>query len=293
MAADLGELLGDLDDETATLDAQLSGLSEARWGLQTPAKGWTIADQVSHLAYFDDAATLAATHPHRFTSEATALMEHGPHFADHIARTYRSLAPDQLLDWFHRSRNDLRSAFAELDPRTRLPWYGPPMSAASSVTARLMETWAHGTDIFETLGTSVRPSTRLRHIAHLGTRTLGFSFALHDLEVPDTPVFVELRAPDGAIWTWGEPTSCQRVSGSALDFCLVVTQRRHRADTSLTTQGDVAKQWLSVAQAFAGPPGEGRASKGVGLLAAPSPDPPKHLDERPEHGERRDQSVTP
>jgi uncharacterized protein (TIGR03084 family) len=273
MAADLRALLRDLDDETAVVDAQLSDLSEAQWGLETPARGWTIVDQVSHLAYFDDAATLAATDPHRFTAEAAALMEHGLHFADHIAHTHRSLPPDELLDWFHRSRQTFQLAFAELDSGTRLPWYGPPMSAASSVTARLMETWAHGTDILETLGKSSQPSGRLRHIAHLGTSTLGFSFALRDLEVPETPVFVELSAPDGAIWTWGEPTSPERVSGPALDFCLVVTQRRHRADTSLVAQGDIAEQWLSIAQAFAGPPGEGRASQSVGLLAAPLPDP--------------------
>jgi uncharacterized protein (TIGR03084 family) len=272
MAVSLKDLLRDLEDETAIVDAHIISLSNEQWNLDTPANGWTISDQVSHLAYFDQAATLAATDPDRFAVEAEQLMEHGTNFSEYIAHIHRTLGPNQLLDWFHRSRSGLHAAFLDLDPSIRLPWYGPPMSAASSVTARLMETWAHGTDILDTLGTSTKPSPRLRHIAHLGVRTFNFSFDVHGLEVPHTQLFVELTASDGTIWRWGDPSSTERVRGTALDFCLVVTQRRNRADTNLVAEGALADQWLGIAQAFAGPPGDGRESRSTGGVPGSSPD---------------------
>ncbi len=64
------------------------------------------------------------------------------------------------------------------------------MSVASSVTARLMETWAHGQDVLDALRLRRRPTDRLRHIAHLGVRTFGWSFRVHGLAVPEQPVRV-------------------------------------------------------------------------------------------------------
>jgi uncharacterized protein (TIGR03084 family) len=132
------------------------------------------------------------------------------------------------------------------------------MSAASSVTARLMETWAHGQDIADALGIERPPTARLRHIAHIGVSTIGFSFAVRGLPPPDEPVRIEITGPDEAVWTWGPADTPNVVRGPALDFCLVVTQRRHPADTAVTTTGPVARQWISIAQAFAGAPGPGR-----------------------------------
>jgi uncharacterized protein (TIGR03084 family) len=143
-------------------------------------------------------------------------------------------------------------------PTARLPWYGPDMAAASSVTAQLMETWAHGQDVADALGAVLEPTDRLRHIAHLGVRTAGFSFALRGLPAPTDPVRVELVAPNGAVWAWGPAGAGDRVSGPALDFCLLVTQRRHRGDVTLDVVGATAERWMSVAQAFAGEPGPGR-----------------------------------
>jgi uncharacterized protein (TIGR03084 family) len=132
------------------------------------------------------------------------------------------------------------------------------MSAASSVTARLMETWAHGQDVFDAVGLVRRPTARLRHVAHLGVATRGWSFRLRGLPVPGTPVRVELTGPDGDLWTWGPEDAADRVSGPAEDFCLLVVQRRHRSATALVVTGPVADQWLDVAQAYAGDPGPGR-----------------------------------
>ena len=166
--------------------------------------------------------------------------------------------PAELRDWFARTRSDLLSVFAALDPAMRVPWFGPSMSVASSLTARLMETWAHGQDVADTVGVQRAATHRLRHVAHIGVGARAFSYAAHRLPMPTEPVRVELVAPSGELWTWGPADAANRVTGPALDFCLLVTQRRHRADTAVVAEGADADQWLTIAQAFAGPPGSGR-----------------------------------
>jgi uncharacterized protein (TIGR03084 family) len=147
----------------------------------------------------------------------------------------------------------------------RIPWYGADMSITSAVTARLMETWAHGQDIADALAIRREPTDRLRSIAHLGVATRPFSFRLRGLPVPQEEVTVELIAPSGEVWRWGDSKAAQRVTGTALDFCLVVTQRRNVADTALVTTGPAATEWMALAQCFAGGPGPGRPpSRGSG-----------------------------
>lgn len=262
MAADLTALVDDLVDESAVLQKILMPLTSGQWRQATPAEGWTIADQVSHLAFFDEATLLSLVDPDRFRTEAEELIAGGMDFPDRLAERYRDLSGAQLLAWFANSRRALAEAYRSADPAARLPWYGPGMGPASSVTARLMETWAHGQDVADALGV-VRPATaRLRHIAHLGVRSLPYSYRVNGLEVPTQPIRVELKAPDGDSWTWGPEDAVDRVTGAALDFCLVVTQRRHRSDTGLVVRGPVAGQWIGVAQAFAGAAGTGRRPLG-------------------------------
>jgi uncharacterized protein (TIGR03084 family) len=257
MPADLTALLADLAAETTALRTIIDPLPEGDWRLATPAPGWSISDQVSHLAVFDDLAVTAATDPEEFAVIRASHVEAGTD-PDAIAARYRQLSAAELRDWFGRARTRLLSAFAGLDPSARVPWFGPPMSVASSVTARLMETWAHGQDIADTVGARPEPTARLRHVAHLGVAARPFSYAAHGLPAPAEPVRVELTAPSGELWTWGPDGAPDRVTGPALDFCLLVTQRRHRSDVAVTAAGPGADQWLSIAQAFAGPPGPGR-----------------------------------
>jgi uncharacterized protein (TIGR03084 family) len=150
------------------------------------------------------------------------------------------------------------AAFCQIDPKARVPWFGPSMSALSCATARLMETWAHGQDIVDALRVHRATTERLRHIAHLGVMTRPFSYRTRGQEPPAGEIRVELRSPTGALWTWGDPGASNRICGLALDFCLVVTQRRHPADTALQITGPLAAEWMGLAQAFAGPPGAGR-----------------------------------
>lgn len=254
----MAALVADLAAESSDLDRVLTATPEQVWATPTPAVGWTVADQVVHLAHFDETATTSALDPDRFLIEADALVAHGDDFTEVVAQANRGRAPTDLLAWLRTARAQYLQVFGALDPGTTLPWYGPPMSAASSVTARLMETWAHGQDVVDAVGASREPTSRLRNIAHLGVATRGWSHRVHGEEPPAEPVRVELTSPDGDTWTWGPADATDRVAGPALDFCLLVTQRRHRADLALVATGPAAQRWLVVAQVFAGPPGPGR-----------------------------------
>jgi uncharacterized protein (TIGR03084 family) len=262
---DIVRLLQDLSAETDLLleslnrfSERLNGAGEGVWDRPTPAPGWTVRDQVTHLAYFDDVAVLAALDPGAFNAGKHEALADVDAFTTAVARRYSSLDGHEVLEWFDRARAELISVYSTLDPGCRVPWYGPDMSPASAVTARLMETWAHGQDVID--GTNGRRSCSpgLRHVAHLGVRTLPNSFRARGRPVPQSPVRVELTVSDGELWEWGPPGVADQVRGPALDFCLVVTQRRHIYDTRLATTGPVAREWMSIAQAFAGPPGAGR-----------------------------------
>lgn len=247
-------LLTDLEAESAVLDALLRDLEPHEWSTPTPAKGWSIADQITHLAFFDETATLAASDEAAFIESARSLESRGPNFSAWVAEEHRTMAPRAIHEWFATARGTFLRVLSQVDPQKRLPWYGPPMSPASSITARLMETWAHGQDVAQATSSSYPQSMRLEHVAYLGVRTFGFSFRAHGLQIPKVPVWIDLEAPDGSRWAWGEVDASETVVGKALDFCLVVTQRKAVEATDLLVEGAVASEWMQIAQAFAGPP---------------------------------------
>ncbi|MEU3949465.1 TIGR03084 family metal-binding protein [Streptomyces sp. NPDC029526] len=255
-------VIDDLREESEELDRLVAGLGPERWALETPAPGWTVAHQIAHLAWTDHSALVAATDADGFRKLVEAALA-APHtFVDEGAEEGARVPPDVLLERWRAGRDALDTALRAVPSGVRLPWYGPPMSAASMATARLMETWAHGLDVADALGVERAPTARLRHIARLGVRTRDFAHGVHGLTPPAEPFRVELTAPGGELWTYGPEDAPQRVTGPALDFCLLVTQRAHRADLALRADGPDADRWLDIAQAFAGPPGGGRAPKG-------------------------------
>ncbi|HEU5472204.1 MAG TPA: TIGR03084 family metal-binding protein [Actinophytocola sp.] len=258
---DLTGLLGDLRAEGDELDELVARLPETEWARPTPAAGWTIAHQVAHLAWTDDQALLAATDGEAFklaTIEALAENMEPNEWVNQTAEEGARVPPAELLERWRSGRARLEAALAAVPDGTRLPWYGPDMTAASMATARLMETWAHATDVFDAVGIRRAPTARLRHVAHIGVRTRNWAYAAHNLDAPAEPFRIELVAPDGESWTWGPQDAAQRITGPALDFCLLVTQRVHRDDTALVAVGPDADTWLDIAQAFAGLPGDGR-----------------------------------
>lgn len=253
MAGDVGALLVDLQAETDSLDAVLGDADDDVLAAPTPAARWSVADTVGHLWFFDREGRRALQDPDGFTASLETLIAdpHG-YMAAHLAQI-RSLGESLLPSW-REERRLIIGALREIDPTARVPWYGPPMSPMSFATARLMETWAHGQDIVDALGAHREPTHRLRHVAHLGVRTREFSYSIKGRKAPDVDVFVTLTAPSGDKWMWGDSRSADRITGTALDFCLLVTQRRLPEDLSLTVTGDAAREWMSIAQAFAGEP---------------------------------------
>jgi uncharacterized protein (TIGR03084 family) len=239
--------------EADELDGIVSG---ADLDAVTPAPGWSVGDQISHLWFFDQQAALALEDPAGFAASAEALMASGG--TEQSVEAGRQMAGGELLDRWRTDRRRLAELASRRDPRQRVPWYGPSMSVRSFITARLMETWAHGQDVVDALDVDRQPTDRLRHVAHIGVRARPFSYAVHGREMPAAEVRVELVGPAGDLWEWGPAEAVDRVTGPALDFCLVVTQRRHPDDMGLAVGGEAARDWIAIAQAFAGPPGAGR-----------------------------------
>jgi uncharacterized protein (TIGR03084 family) len=249
----------DLYDEYEALDNVVSGLSESEWETVTPFDGWTIKDEISHIAYYDEAAKLSATSEELFNKHMEKMMEGFTSYDGLHAKVNAvggSLSAQDLLSWWRSERNQMLEVYRSHGPKDRLPWYGPTMSAKSSATARVMETWAHGQDIFDALKIK-RPGTdRLKHVAHIGVTTFGWTYMNRGIEVPPKKVKVELTSPSGEVWTWNTEEPDDIIRGNAEDFCLVVTQRRNLSDTNIDVKGGIAGEWMKIAQAFAGPPEE-------------------------------------
>ncbi len=255
------ELCSDLAAEHAALDSIVANLSDDEWDTPTPAAGWDVRDSVSHLCYFDETATLALTDPEAFEVHKSALitaMVAGEAPDVEIGR--QMSPPGAVLGRWRTARHGYleaaQHAAAGRSSPPRVPWYGPSMSLASFTTARLMETWAHGQDVRDALGQPPEIGPRLRHIIHIGVGARAYSFASHGVTDPGDPVTLTARGPDGQLWTWGpsETDVSNRITGSAVDLALVLTQRRHASRTDVVATGPVAQKWLAIAQAFAGAP---------------------------------------
>ena len=255
---DLEHILEDLKAEHAALEGLVTGLDDSGWNTATPAEGWNVRDQVGHLAFFDEQAALALTDPDAFALSLKEIAADIGAYMDRSVKKGREIGNDGVLEWWRSARNDMLTASAGIDPKARIPWYGPPMSPASFFSARMMETWAHAQDVADALGVERSVEPRLKHVAHLCVLSRRHSYAINGLGEPTTDVLVVLGGPKGEIWSWGNTDSADRISGSAEEFCLVATQRRHPDDTELVVEGDEARKWMSVAQAYAGPPGNGR-----------------------------------
>jgi uncharacterized protein (TIGR03084 family) len=255
------DLSHDLDAETAEILRALDGIEahgKPAWTTVTGCVPWTVKDQLAHLAWNDTATVLALTDPERFLQAKPATPEGIQAMVDSVITDNQQRGGPDIAAWFRTERARLLEAVVGRDPRERIPWYGPEMSIASKLTARFMETWAHGYDITDALGVVRKPTDRVRHVVFLGLQALPNAFSAHGLPVPDAPVRVEVIAPSGALWSFGRAEANNVVRGDAFELAQVVTQRVHPADTKLRAEGSVAAQWLSIAQAFAGPPGCGR-----------------------------------
>jgi uncharacterized protein (TIGR03084 family) len=249
---ELSSIIDDLAAEQAVILRLIESLPDEAWDRPSPAEGWTLRDCVVHLAETDESAFDAVAG----TERERPGPRSGVNTPGQLAA--RDVKPTQVVEWYSSSAARLVEALRSLDPEARPTWAGRPMGARSFISARIMEHWSHGLDIHDAAGVEAVDSDRLRHVAHLGWLTRDFAFRNRGLTPPSEPFFIELQAPSGQTWSWGPPDAAQRITGSASDFCRVVTQRIHWSDTDLRTEGLDAAEFLKIAQAFAGPPGSGR-----------------------------------
>lgn len=248
----MDQICDDLHAEHAALDAVVANLTEEQWTTATPAEGWDVKDTIVHLIQADMAASLAVLDPDGFVEAKDAMMSGGGSL-DYFAKT-DGRTGDEILALWRAERDKMLGAFRSRGRKERIPWFGPDMSTLSFATARLMETWSHGQDVADTVGAPWPASDRLKHVCHIGVTTRGWSYMVRGMDMPTGDVRLELTSPSGEVWTWGPDDAADRITGSALDFALVATQRRQPGGTSLTTEGPLAAEWLSIAQAFAGAP---------------------------------------
>ena len=268
----LAELLADLRAESS--DVRHLVASAADWSRPTPAQGWTVAHQIGHLTWTDAMSSIAAgtvlegvgqVDATRAWEQVVRAATKAPDtFVDDGAGEFAALPPAELLARWDSGREVLLERLGRVDPHARIPWFGPPMKSTSMATARLMETWAHGLDIAHALGVEVIATDRIRHICHLGYATRAFAYLGRKLDPPEDDVCLALIGPGGDTWIWGDPDAEQRITGTAWDFARVAVRRAHPDDTQLVATGAGARTWLTIVQAFAGPPGADPVATGAG-----------------------------
>lgn len=254
-------ICNDLAAELAALNSILSGLNENTWQTVTGFKGWTVYDHCCHLCISDEIALMAVTDGVAFKKEMArrqqlraASSQREPDWKNKLIPDYGDYRGSELLGRWNNISSQLQEALLALSPERRIPWHGPDMSARSFATARLMESWAHGQSICDSLGIHRDNTDRLKHICELGYRTFKWSHHIHKLPIPKTRVSLILTSPSQETWSWGAADNENLIIGGAEDFCLVVTQCRNIADTNLQVSGEVALQWMNIAQCFAGGP---------------------------------------
>jgi uncharacterized protein (TIGR03084 family) len=249
----------DFLEESQTLYRLLAPLGDKNFQKVTQFKDWTISDVIGHLHMWNWAADLSLNDPTAFQTLLDSVAEKliaGGTFREAEAEWLDGLENTELLQEWHLFFTAMADRFKKSDPQKRVKWAGPDLSVKTSITGRLMETWAHGQEIYDVLGVKRKANDRIKNIAQLGVITFGWTFSNRQMDIPLNKPFVKLTAPSGKIWEWNDPSDDNRVEGSAEEFCQVVTQTRHFSDTSLSVIGETANSWLSLAQCFAGPPSD-------------------------------------
>jgi uncharacterized protein (TIGR03084 family) len=261
-------------EEARSLRVLLAQMPGEAWQQPTPFKRWTAWDVVAHLSLSDQWALSTLRSREDFGAEmqrVNAALASGIPITEYTRRRFEGLDGPALLAAWSTGFEALCARFGSVDPQQRFAWFGPDMAARTFVTARLMETWAHGQDVYDLLRVPRVYNDNLRSIAFLGVKTFSFTFVNRGLTPPSIAPLVSLTAPSGAIWEYNAPSDVERIEGLASDFCHVVTQNRNVADTRLKVTGEIAQSWMRVAQCFAGKPEDPPLpGQRVGLSGNPS-----------------------
>ena len=253
---DLSNIVADLRAEGDELYALLQRLEPEHWASPTTFKSWTVYDVVAHLHISDHMAVTTIADGAAFKDFLATMNSSGGSMKLFARKWLGDVSPSELLGRWRSLFVEMCDRLEALDPDQRLTWAGPGMRPRMFTTARQMETWAHGQEIYDLVGESRQASERLRNIAEIGVRTFGWTYANRQLPVPEIAPRVSLTGPSGTRWEWNLDTESDSVTGDAVEFCQVVTQVRNIADTTLDVRGPIAREWMSMAQCFAGPPEE-------------------------------------
>lgn len=246
------DLVNDFIAEQSLVDTLVADLTEDQWMMDIPTCAmWNIKDVIIHLAFFDYAANKLMRGEGENVSQLADAEAKNDEYTRHTA--FRGMSGSEVLAWWRRERTQLASAFLQMDPKQRVPWApGLPMSARSLCTARTMELWAHSVDLYDTFGREVQVKDRITGTLFLSWQSRPNAYRINGLELPETPMYLELTLPSGAIWTAGEPNEENYIKGLAKDWALVAVRRRNWMDTALTVKGDEARRYAGVVQTYAG-----------------------------------------
>ena len=252
--SDLDLVINDLRAEGDELYAFLQTLEGDDWERVTGFKNWTITDVVAHLYFGDYLALTSCRDSEEFLAFLTEVRATKLSLVDYTRQWLNDPAGPNMLERWREQFLLMCERFANTDPEERFLWAGPDMGIRMFATARLMETWAHSWEVYDVLGLSRKQSDRISHIATIGAKTYGWTFANRKLDKPGPAPYLSLSLPSGELWECNTPQQDNYISGDAVEFCQVVTQVRNIADTQLEVSDGAASQWMAIAQCFAGPP---------------------------------------
>jgi uncharacterized protein (TIGR03084 family) len=243
--------------ETEAVDRMVAGLDAAQLELPTPAAGWTVAHQIGHLAFIFRLAGAAASDPETFKAMTDGAEKDFDGAVNAALQPYLAESPEGLIArWQSESTDAVKALSAAHEPL--VPWLVRPLPPAVLACAGMMELIGHGQDIADGLGVERPLTDRVKWVCGFAVQVWDFGYLARGETPPDTEFRFELTSPSGELWEFGPEDATQKITGSAADFCLLVTRRRHRDDTDVTATGSDADHWLDIAQAYRGSPGPGR-----------------------------------
>lgn len=245
-------ILNDFIAEQSLVDSVVNELTDEQWQLPcVDVEMWNLKDVIIHIAFYDFAALTL------IKGEAEDLVTFSNEVAGNDqyirATKFRHLSPQEVLAWWREVRSRLVSQLYDKDPKDRIPWApGMPMSAKSLASARLMELWAHSVDIYDALGMDPIVKDRITSTLFLSWQARPYAYRINNLEMPDTPMYLELTLPSGVIWAKGDPQAANYIKGGAKEWALVAIRRRNWMDTDLEVVGEEARRYAAIVQTYAG-----------------------------------------
>ena len=258
----------DFCDESNAVYELLSNLSNDEFKSPTQFKGWTFNNVIGHIHVWNYAADISLKDGDEwkeFANNALSSLGGGATINQFEQTILKGVEGKELLDLWKNYYSEMTKRFATADPKKRVKWMGPDMSVRSSISARHMETWAHAQELYDSMGIDRKNEDRIKNIVIIGNNTFKYCFTINKRNLhPETP-YLKLTSPSGKLWEFNDKRNENIIEGSAEEFCQVVTQVRNIKDVNLNVRGDIAKEWMSIAQCFAGgaeqPPKPGSRKK--------------------------------